>query len=179
VSARERILEFVAVLLLSIATVCIAWSGYQAAKWSGHQARHYAQASTARALANRAATLGGQERIQGPPELQPLARVSTDGNTSLAQLYERRFRPEFRPAFRAWLAQDPINNTAAIASPLLYAQYKVANFEKADALERLGNRGSTRRERPPSTPTHTSSPRSSSRRCCSSPESRLRLQLDR
>jgi hypothetical protein len=140
VSRRERILEFVAVFLLSVATVCIAWSGYQAAKWSGHQARHYAQASTARALANRASTLGGQERIQDLLNFNRWLEVSTDGNTSLTQLYERRFRPEFVPAFKAWVAQDPINNTAAIATPLLMPQYKVANFEKADALERLGDK---------------------------------------
>jgi len=140
VSGRERALEFVAVLLLSVSTVCIAWSGYQAAKWSGHQARHYAEASTARALANRASTLGGQERIQDLLNFNRWLEVSTEGNTQLAQLYERRFRPEFRPAFVAWRAQDPINNTKAIASPLLMPQYKVANFEKADKLERLGDK---------------------------------------
>ena len=48
VSRRERTLEFVAVLLLSISTLAIAWSGYQAARWSGHQSRDYAAASTAR-----------------------------------------------------------------------------------------------------------------------------------
>ncbi len=139
VSGRERALEFVAVLLLSVSTVCIAWSGYQAAKWSGHQARHYAEASTARALANRVSTLGGQERIQDLLNFNRWLEVSTEGNTQLAQLYERRFRPEFRPAFVAWRAQDPINNTKAIASPLLMPQYKLANFEKADALERLAD----------------------------------------
>lgn len=139
VSGRERVLEFVAVLLLSVSTVCIAWSGYQAAKWSGHQARHYAEASTARALANRASTLGGQERIQDLLNFNRWLEVSTEGNTQLAQLYERRFRAEFRPAFAAWRAQDPINNTKAIASPLLMPQYKLANFEKADRLERLGD----------------------------------------
>jgi hypothetical protein len=138
-SGRERALEFVAVLLLSVATVCIAWSGYQAAKWSGHQARDYAQASTARALANRAATLGGQERIQDLLNFNRWLEVSTDGNTQLAQLYVRRFRPEFVPAYRAWVAQDPINNTAAIATPLLMPEYKVANFEKADTLEAVGD----------------------------------------
>lgn len=138
-SGRERILEFVAVLLLSVSTVCIAWSGYQAAKWSGHQARHYAEASTARALANRVSTLGGQERIQDLLNFNRWLEVSTDGNTKLAQLYERRFRPEFVPAFRAWVAQDPINNTKAIATPLLMPQYKLANFRKADTLERLGD----------------------------------------
>lgn len=139
VSGRERVYEFAAVLLLSIATVCIAWSGYQAAKWSGLQARHYAQASTARALANRSATLGGQERIQDLLNFNRWLEVSTAGDQGLAQLYERRFRPEFLPAFEAWLAQDPLTNTAAEASPLRMPQYKLANFEKADKLENLGD----------------------------------------
>jgi len=139
VSSRERILEFVAVLLLSVATVCIAWSGYQAAKWSGLQARRYAQASTARAFANRASTLGGQERIQDLLNFNRWLEVSTAGNQQLAQLYERRFRPEFRPAFEAWIALDPLVNTAATASPLLMPQYKLANLEKADHLEAIGD----------------------------------------
>src|SRR6478609_8959973 len=98
VSRRERTLEFAAVFLLSIATLGIAWSGYQAAKWSGHQARDYAEASTARAHANRAATLGGQQRIQDLLNFNRWLEVSTEGNVKLAQLYTRRFRPEFVPA---------------------------------------------------------------------------------
>ena len=139
VSRRERILEFSAVLLLSVATVCIAWSGYQAARWSGLQSRRYAQASTARALANRVSTLGGQERLQDLLNFNRWLEVSTDGNTQLASLYERRFRDEFRPAFTAWQAQDPLNTTKAVASPLLMPQYKVASFIKADQLEKLGD----------------------------------------
>jgi hypothetical protein len=139
VSGRERILEFGAVLLLSVATVCIAWSGYQAAKWSGLQARHYAQASTARALANRSSTLAGQERLQDLLNFNRWLEVSTAGDQELASLYERRFRDEFRPAFVAWLAQDPLHNQQATASPLLMPQYKIADFEKADRLEHVGD----------------------------------------
>jgi hypothetical protein len=139
VSRRERILEFSAVLLLSIATVCIAWSGYQAAKWSGLQSRRYAQASTARSHANQSATLAGQERLQDLLNFNRWLEVSTAGDQQLADLYVRRFRPEFRPAFEAWLAGDPLHNTAAPASPLLVSQYKVANFEKAAALEKVGD----------------------------------------
>jgi len=138
VSGRERILEFVAVLLLSAATLCIAWSGYQAAKWSGIQSQRYAEASTARAHANRASTLGGQERIQDLLNFNRWLEVSTDGHNDLARLYVRRFRPEFVPAFNAWVAEDPIHNTAAIASPLIMPQYKVANFELADRLDHIG-----------------------------------------
>ena len=66
--------------------------------------------------------------------------MKTDGNTQLADLYERRFRAEFRPAFEKWLADDPLNNVHAVPSPLLEPNYKLANMEKADGLERVGDR---------------------------------------
>jgi hypothetical protein len=139
VSGRERLFEMAAVLLLSLATLGIAWSGYQAARWSGFQARSYAQASTARALANRASTLGGQERIQDLLNFNRWLEETTKGDQQLADLYLRRFRDEFLPAFTAWEAQDPLHNPAAIPSPLRMPQYKLANFEKADRLERIGD----------------------------------------
>ena len=71
---RERILEILSALLLSLATVGIAWSGYQAARWSGLQAEAYTQASTARSLANQNSTIAARAADPGPPELQPLAR---------------------------------------------------------------------------------------------------------
>lgn len=140
ISRQERAFELLAVLLLSLATVCIAWSGYQAARWSGIQARNYAQASTARALANRTSTLGGQERIQDLLNFNRWLDASTSGNMQLADLYERRFREEFRPAFETWRTGDALNSDTALASPLLEPNYKLANFEKADALERSADR---------------------------------------
>ena len=140
VTRRERVLEIVAALLLSLATLGIAWSGYQAAKWSGIQARRYTQASTARSLANRAATLAAQDRTQDLLNFNRWLEVTTDGNTQLADLYQRRFRAEFLPAFDAWLAGDPLHNPDAVASPLLEPQYKLANSEKADRLEEVGDR---------------------------------------
>ena len=140
VSGRERIFEMAAVLLLSLATLGIAWSGYQAARWSGLQARSYAQASTARALANRASTLGGQERIQDLLNFNRWLEVSNAGEEKLTELYRRRFRPEFVPAFEAWLANDPEDDQSAVATPLMMPQYKVAELQQADRLERVGNR---------------------------------------
>jgi hypothetical protein len=125
--------------MLSLATLGIAWSGYQAAKWSGLQARRYTQASTARSFANRAATLAAQDRTQDLLNFNRWLEVSTDGNTELASLYERRFRDEFRSAFQEWEAADPLHNMDAIASPLYEKSYKLANAEKADKLEALGD----------------------------------------
>jgi hypothetical protein len=138
ISRQERLLEFVAVLLLSVSTLAIAWSGYQAARWSGHQSRDYAAASTARAQANRVSTLAGQQRIQDLLNFNRWLEVSDAGNERLADLYVRRFRPEFMTAFEAWVKQDPFNNRDAIATPLLMPEYKLANFVKADRFEQEG-----------------------------------------
>jgi hypothetical protein len=136
---RERVLEVVAALLLALATLGIAWSGYQAAKWSGLQARRYTQASTARSLANRAATQASQDRTQDLLNFNRWLEVTTEGNTQLATLYERRFRDEFRPAFERWVADDPLNHQNAVASPLKESNYVLANMVKSDKLEKLGD----------------------------------------
>jgi hypothetical protein len=135
----ERLWELVAAVLLSLATLGIAWSGYQAARWSGRQSQRYAQASTARSEANRASTLASQDRQQDLLNFNRWLEVSTNGNQTLASLYERRFRPEFVPAFKVWQAQDPLNNPNAIASPLNAPEYRLANALKSDQLERVGN----------------------------------------
>jgi hypothetical protein len=137
-SRNERVMELAATLLLALATLGIAWSGYQGARWNGEQAEKYFAANAARALANRAETDGDQERTQDLLNFNRWLEVTTEGNQELAALYERRFRPEFRPAFEAWLADDPLNNPAAGASPLRETEYKVADLERAEQLEAEG-----------------------------------------
>ncbi len=138
-SARERWLEIAAALMLSLATLGIAWSGYQAAKWSGLQARRYTQASAARSLANRAATLADQYRTQDLLNFNRWLEAHEVGDTKVADLYERRFRDEFRPAFESWLASDPLDDQHAIASPLTEKTYVLADADKAARLERVGS----------------------------------------
>lgn len=129
-------LELVATFLLAFATLGIAWSGYQGARWNGRQAEEYSTSNSLRARANRAATEGAQERTQDLLNFNRWLEVRTENNQTLADLYERRFRPEFRPAFEAWLAQDPLNNPAAEASPLRMPQYRVAELERSTRLQR-------------------------------------------
>ena len=135
VTHRERVLELIAALLMSMATLGIAWSGYQAARWSGEQAELYTEASAARSLANRASVFASQERLQDLTNFNRWLELSTVGDTELASLYERRFRDEFRPAFTAWVAQDPLHNPNAIPSPLRMPEYQPAELLKSDALE--------------------------------------------
>lgn len=59
---RQR-LEIIAAVLLAVATVLIAWSAFQSAKWGGAMAVSYSSAGAARTASNRAATLAGQQTI--------------------------------------------------------------------------------------------------------------------
>src|SRR4051794_9077320 len=62
------------------------------------------------------------------------------GDSELAEMYRRRFRPEFVPAFRAWLAQKPFTNPAAVAGPLDMPQYRLAANVRSQALDGQADR---------------------------------------
>jgi len=50
-------------------------------------------------------------------------------------MYEKRFRAEFRPAFDAWMATDPLNNAQAPSGPMVMPQYVLADSQRATDLE--------------------------------------------
>jgi hypothetical protein len=131
----DRWLEVASGIVLAIVAVATAWSGYQAARWDGIQAERYAQASTHRIQASRAATLAGQHALYDVNLFNQWLNAHTAGDTALAQVYERRFRAEFRPAFAAWLAMDPFNNPDAPPGPLYMTEYVVNESEKAEQLD--------------------------------------------
>ena len=78
----------------------------------------------------------GQDRLQDLLNFNRWLDASTQGNATLTRLYEVRFRPQFRPAFQAWLLQDPLNNPAATPSPLLMPQYHPPEVAAVNQLER-------------------------------------------
>jgi hypothetical protein len=131
----ERLLELGAVLLLSLTTLATAWSGYQAARWSGEQSQHYARASATRIKAQQQATAAGQRRIDDLLYFNGWLDAREAGNQQLAAIYHQRFRPEFIPAFDAWIAQHPFTNPRAIPGPLYMPQYKPAELARSLALD--------------------------------------------
>lgn len=134
-SRSDRMLELGAVLLLSLTTVATAWSGYQAARWSGEQSQLYARASATRIKAQQQSTAGGQRRIDDLLYFNGWLEAKASGNRSLATIYRKRFRPEFVPAFDAWIAQRPFTNPHAIPGPVYMPQYRSAETARARALD--------------------------------------------
>jgi hypothetical protein len=130
------ILEIVEALVLAIVAIATAWSGYQAALWTGHQSELYGQASKLRVQAEGAATYANQERLYNASTVVEWLKAEAHSDKKLSDLFERRFLPEFRPAFEAWKKTDPLNNPSAPAGPQLMPEYRSS---KTDEAARLNN----------------------------------------
>jgi len=134
-----EILEIFEVVLLAIVAVATAWSGYQAAQWDGHQAFEYGTASRLHAQANQVATLGGQQRLLDVSTFNTWIQAHEEGNDTLADLYVKRFSPEYLVAFKAWLKTHPFTNPNAPAGPIFMPEYHNAKTELAAKLDEHGS----------------------------------------
>jgi hypothetical protein len=131
---RTDWIEVFSTLLLAMATVATAWSGYQATRWSGEQAIAFSAANAARVESTRASTRAGQlTQIDIALFMQWVDAYARHEKT-LSDFYFKRFREEFRPALDAWLATKPLKNPDAPLSPFSMPEYKLADAEKADRL---------------------------------------------
>lgn len=133
---RESLVEISEAILLAFVAIATAWTGYQAARWDGQSAQLYGTSSRIRIEATQADTRGGQEQLYDANTVSFWIEAHVKGETKLADEYESRFRPEFRPAFQAWLATDPFTNPDAPAGPMLMPQYRNGELEQADRLNR-------------------------------------------
>jgi len=133
-SVGHEILEIVEALILAIVAITTAWSGYQAALWTGHQTELYGQASKLRVEAEGAATYANQERLYNSSTVVEWLKAEAHGDKKLADLFERRLLPEFRPSFEAWKNTDPINNPNAPAGPQSMTAYRSSKADEAAKL---------------------------------------------
>jgi hypothetical protein len=142
---RGSRLEVVATILLALATVATAWSGYQASRWNGEQSKAFSRAGAVRIESSKADALANaQTQIDIATFMQWIDARALDRD-DLADFYRKRFRPEFQPAFTAWLATRPLTNDAAPLTPFVMPEYTLAARTDADRLaaeaEALSARG--------------------------------------
>jgi hypothetical protein len=131
----EKRLEFVSVVVLAVAALATAWSGYQASLWDGIQSSDYTQASGARTNAAQQRTASNQLRLADLGMFENYVDARIDGDEQVADFYQQRFRDEFQVAFDAWVALDPFNNPDAPATPFAMPEYTLATDAEAESLE--------------------------------------------
>jgi hypothetical protein len=139
-------MEVVTAVSLSVAALLTSWAAYQAALWDGAESAEYSRANVQRTEAAQLATRAGQLEAMDVLTSMQWLNAYAAGDAKLQAFYRARLRPEFVPAFEAWLATDPRNNPNAPASPFVMPQYQSAAQKQADALEAQAEAGLDRGE---------------------------------
>jgi len=119
----QEFAEILEVIVLAMVAIATAWSGYQAARWDGRQAFLYGTASRERIQADEALTLAGQQKLLDVSTFNTWIQAQQSGDDELADLYVRRFSPEYQVAFDAWLKTDPFNDPTAPPGPAYMPEY--------------------------------------------------------
>jgi len=133
--AAEHWLELVSTVLIAVAAVATAWSGYQSSRWSGEQAKAYSRANASRLESTRASGLANaQTQIDVATFTQWIDAFARE-EEELADFYFARFRDEFRPAVDAWIATRPRFDPDAPLTPFAMPEYRLQARDDADRLE--------------------------------------------
>jgi hypothetical protein len=132
---RTERVEIAAAVLLALATVATAWSGYQASRWNGEQAKAFSRANAARIESTRASALANSQTQVDVATFTQWVNAFAQDQTELADFYFDRFRAEFRPAVEAWVDTRPRQNPDAPLTPFAMPEYKVAASADAERLE--------------------------------------------
>jgi hypothetical protein len=150
-SRIHEVLEIIEAIILALVACCTAWSGYQAARWDSHQSELYGRSSKLRAEAEAFSLQSNQERMYNAANVNEWLKAEVHGEKNLAELLERRFLPEFLPAFEAWKKTDPLHNPNAPAGPGQMPEYRdsaAAEFTRLDhEATELFDQGTSARER--------------------------------
>jgi hypothetical protein len=131
----EKVIETIGAIILSLAALATSWSGYQAGRWNGLMATSFSQAGALRVESARASDLAGRQTQIDVQLFSGWLDATAGGNQQLADFYSARFRPEFTPAFDAWLASKPLTNPQALKSPFDQPEYALAAVAEAQRLE--------------------------------------------
>jgi hypothetical protein len=133
-SRRRSRFEVVATFLLAFAAVATAWSGYQAARWNGEASKETSRVNALRIEAARSQGLAeGQTQVDVASFFE-WAEADLSGDAERAAFYEDRFRPEFRPAFDAWLATG-VGDESPPGTPFALDDYRLAAADEAAELD--------------------------------------------
>jgi hypothetical protein len=145
-SVDER-LELIATVLLAVAAVGTAWSGYQAARWNAEQSKAAARATAARIESTKAAGLADSQTQVDVATFTSWVDAFAQDQTELADFYFKRFRAEFKPAVEAWVATRPRRNPDAPLTPFAMPEYRLQARADADALAATAETWATKARR--------------------------------
>jgi hypothetical protein len=127
--------ELLATVLLVLAALATSWSSYQATRWNGEQAAAAGRTNAIRIDASRAQGLAEAQSQIDVATFIAWADADQRGQRALAAFYVDRFRDEFRAAFDAWRATNPLTDPASPPTPFAMEEYQLASRTQAMQLD--------------------------------------------
>jgi len=122
-------------VLLVLAALGTSWSSYQATRWNGEQAAAAGRTNAIRIEAARAQGLSQAQTQVDVATFIAWADADRSGDAEVADFFVDRFRDEFRPAYDAWRATEPMTNSEAPPTPFAMDEYQVAARDEAERLD--------------------------------------------
>jgi hypothetical protein len=136
----HRRMEIGATILLSVSALGTSWAGYQASLWSGNQIELSYDAAAIRTRATRATTKAGLQRTVDVALFTSWLEAYARHDTVYVTFLQQRFRPEFVPAFEAWIATKPAQTPNAPLTPFAMPEYHLVADDSALQLDRLADK---------------------------------------
>jgi hypothetical protein len=133
---RIETIEILEAILLAIVAIATALSGFQAALFDGESAKEYATSSRLRTQANGVQLTANQTLIYNAGTFTAWLEAYDAGDKSLQAIMARRFTPEYKKAFEAWVAIGGITNPKAPPGPRYMPEYEDPLVEKAAELNK-------------------------------------------
>jgi len=121
-------------VVVAAAALATSWAGFQASMWSSEQTTHANRAFRLRTSSTLATTRAGQQRLVDVQLFTSWLGAYAQQDARLTAFYEQRFRPEFLPAFHAWVASRPLQSRNAAPSPFALPEYRLAEETEAQRL---------------------------------------------
>lgn len=132
---HDRLVSIAEAVLLAIVALTAAWAGYSAAKWGTESSLKLSKASATRTKANRGFQQAVSTRAQDASNFNAWFVAYLAGNKNAQRVAEKRFRPNYDVAFRAWLATKPFTNPTAPKGPQYMPQYRPLGADVAARLD--------------------------------------------
>jgi hypothetical protein len=134
---KTNAIEITGTVLLSIASLAVAWCSYQSNLWNGKQVFTLAESNlNHRRAQEKLSTLGQQQEIDAAVTINFLEAV-LDKRPNRIDYYKRRARPELAAVLATWLSMDPLHNDLAPAHPLIMEEYKMLSGSEKAAIDSI------------------------------------------
>jgi hypothetical protein len=124
-------LQIAGAVMLSLATVCSAWCGYQSKLWGGVQMVQLVTGMKALQQSSADNIIAVEARAFDAGMFFSYVEAKNRDDQRQAKFLFDRFPSEMKKAVEAWLATDPVNNRAAPQGPFEMKEYAQPRLQEA------------------------------------------------